>query len=63
MLAVIGAFDVVRLRDELVMKVPSMPALEVWISMFVALTDWARQVSDQEFLGSVWAHPNSNRHV
>jgi len=45
MLAVIGAFDVLRLSDELVMNVPLMPALDVLMSMFVALTDWARQVS------------------
>jgi len=37
--AVIGAFDVVRLREELVMKVPWMATLEVWMSMFVAFTD------------------------
>lgn len=37
--AVIGAVDVFRVSEELVMNVPWMPKLEVIISMFVALTD------------------------
>lgn len=42
--AVIGAFDVVRVREELVLNVPWMPKPEVRISMFVAFTDWTRAV-------------------
>ena len=37
--AVIGAFNVFRFREELMMKVPWMPTFEVIISMFLALTD------------------------
>jgi hypothetical protein len=56
--AVIGAFDVVRLREESVINVPRMPTLEVRMSMFVALTDCIRQVSARSGLCSRWAHPN-----
>jgi hypothetical protein len=47
MFAVIGAFDVIRVREELAINVPRMPAPEVRISMFFALTDWMRMVSTQ----------------
>lgn len=62
--AVIGAFDVVRLREELVINVPWMPTLEVCISMFVAFTDWIRPVSTRSKVsGSSWAYPNSDWHI
>lgn len=48
--AVIGAVDVFRVSEELVMNVPWMPKLEVIISMFVALTDWMRTVSTRSDL-------------
>ena len=38
--AVIGKFDVVRLRDELAVKFPCICAFEVWISISAAFTDW-----------------------
>jgi hypothetical protein len=37
--ATIWASTVARFREELVINVPRMPALEVWMSIFVALTD------------------------
>jgi len=43
--AVIGAFDVDRVREELVINLPWIPTLEVWISMFAAFTDWAQPVN------------------
>ena len=61
--AVIGAFDVARLREESVINVPRTPALEVRISMFVALTDCIRPVSARSGLSSRWAHPNNDLHV
>lgn len=62
--AVIGAFDVIRLRDEFVMNVPWIPTLVVWISMFVAFTDWIRPVSTQlKVSGSRWTYPDSNWHI
>ena len=36
--AVIGKFDVARLKEELVTNVPWIRAFEVWISMYVAFT-------------------------
>lgn len=62
--AVIGAFDVVRIREELVLNVPWMPKPEVRISMFVALTDWTRAVSTQsDASGSSLAYLSGHWHA